>query len=292
MILGYCAALGAAIAWALGSILFRRMGDYASPLGMNLVKCLIGLVYLGVILLMLGKEPVSLRAVLLLGLSGFLGIALGDTFFFKALISLGPKLTLLLAALGPVFTVVLAVVFLRERLSLLTLSGIAITLAGVTMVTWSETPAGDAGAKAVHFSGIFYSVLSILAISTSIILAKMAIVSVSALTGTFIRLAWAAMALAVWGIVTRNLRSWITPFKDPALLRLTFLGVFVAIFGGFFLFLFALKYIDASIATVLESTTPIWIIPMAFFMRKEKIRPLEILGSCLAVFGVAFIFLS
>lgn len=290
-IIGYCSALGAAVAWALGSILFRRLGDHASPMGMNLVKCLIGLAYLGIVLLCIGRDPVGTRVFILLGVSGLLGIALGDTFFFKALVSLGPKMTLLLATLGPVVTVILAVVFLRERLSLAAIAGITITLTGIAIVTWSETPVGQE-ARAIRLSGIFYSILSVAAISSSIIIAKIAIVSAPALQGTFIRLEWAAVGLGLWGIATRQLRPWIAPFKDPSIIRLTFIGAFVVIFGGFFLFLLSLKYIDASIATVLEATTPIWVLPMAAMMRKERIRPIEICGAILAVAGVSLILLS
>ncbi len=290
-LLGYCAALGAAIAWALGSILFRRLGDKCPPLGLNLMKCLIGLLYTGIVLACIARTPVHTQAFLLLGISGLLGIALGDTFFFKALNSLGPKLTLLFATLGPVVTVLLAVVFLHERFSIGAAAGIIITLAGVTITAWGEMPATDE-AKAIRLSGICYAFLSVAAMSSSIIVAKIAIVSVPALEGTFIRLGWAAAGLGMWAIVTRQLPDWVRPLKDPAILKLMLAGVFVVIFGGFFLFLFSLKYIDASIATVLEATTPIWILPMAHFMCKEKVRAIEVYGSVLAVAGVALIFLS
>jgi drug/metabolite transporter (DMT)-like permease len=263
-LLGYIAAIGAAAAWAFGSILFKKIGDQVDAIGLNLAKCIIGLVYLGAILLFVGTKPIEGRDFLLLGISGLLGIALGDTFFFKALVLLGPRLTLLLSALGPVATVILAIVFLNERPSLVALAGMITTFTGIFIVTWGEAPVTQE-AKAIKASGIFYSILSILVISGSIIFAKIAIVSVPVLPA---------------------------PFKDFSLLRLIFLSVFVVVFGGFVLFLAALKYIDASIATVLESTTPLWILPMSAFFLKEKIRPIEIFGAILAVFGIALIFLS
>ena len=60
-LLGSAAALLSAASWALGSILFRRLGDALSPTAMNLTKCLIGLLYLGALLLGFGLEPVGRR---------------------------------------------------------------------------------------------------------------------------------------------------------------------------------------------------------------------------------------
>ena len=289
--LGYFAALGAAIAWAFGSILFKKLGDRVNALGVNLAKCLIGLAYIGIILLFIGVKPMQGRDFFLLGISGLLGIALGDTFFFKALVLLGPRLTLLLAAFGPAATVILAMLFLRERPSLTALAGMITTFSGIFIVTWGETPATkeEKTAKAL---GIFYSVLSILAISGSIIFAKIAIVSVPVLQGTFVRILWAAIGLFILGIGSGRLGTWIMPFRAPALLRLIFFSVFVVVFGGFVLFLAALKYIDASIATVLESTTPLWILPITAILFKEKIRRVEIFGAILALLGISLIFIS
>ncbi len=287
--LGYLAALGAAISWALGSILFRRLGEKVTPLGLNLGKCLIGLVYLGAVLFFTGIEPVTLKIFLILGASGLLGIALGDTFFFEALIRLGPRLTLLLATLGPAFTVILAVLFLRERPSVLQWSGIILTLGGVITVVWERPSAADV--RKGWAKGLIYSLLSIVCMSAGILLAKIGVAPVSALEGTFIRLLWGASGLFICGCVTRKFGNWLTPFRDPGLFRLMLVSVFVIIFGGFWLFLVSLKFIDASIATILEATTPLWILPMSFFILKEKIRMREVIGVTIAVCGVGCIFL-
>ena len=76
------------------------------------------------------------------------------------------------------------------------------------------------------------------------------------------------------------------------MLGLAFLAVFVAIFGGFWLFLVALKYADASVATVLNSTTPLFILPMAAISLKEKIPVHAVIGSIIGVMGVALIFIN
>ncbi len=288
-ILGSLAALISAAAWAFGSILFRRLGSEVSPFGMNLGKGIVGILCLGIVILLTGIEPVAGRAFLFLGVSGLLGIALGDTFFFKALIQLGPRLTILLGTLGPVFTIILAVVFLRERPSLLSWMGIPLVIGGTTWVLWEQTPEKELKVKWTY--GIKYALLSALCMSLGIIFAKIGVASCSTLQATFIRFLWSVIGLSLWGCLTGELGNWLMPFRNLRLLKLIFFAVLIVIFGGFWLFLVALKYIDASIAAILNSTTPLFILPMAVFLMKEKITLRAILGAIVAVSGITLIFI-
>ncbi|MDD5772428.1 MAG: DMT family transporter [bacterium] len=288
--LGGLAALGSAVAWAFGSILFEKLGNDVSPLGMNLGKGIIGILYLGILLLLIGMEPINNRDFLFLALSGLLGIALGDTFFFKALMHLGPRLTILLETLGPVLTVIMAVLFLHERPSSLAWTGSIFTIAGVTWVLFESAPMEKL--KENWISGVKYALLSSFCMSLGIIFAKIGVSSTSALQGTLIRFLFSVIGLTLWGTATREIKNWLLPFKNIRSLKLLLLTVFIAVFGGFWLFLVALKYIDASIATILNSTTPLFILPMVVFISKEKISPRAIIGAVIAIAGIGLIFVG
>lgn len=296
-ILGCLAALLSAGAWALCSILFRKIGDKASPLAMNLGKCFIGTVYLAIVIFALGSghEFIHMKyeTFLLLGVSGLLGISIGDTFFFKALIYLGPKLMMLLETVCPIFVVFLAVVLFNEKLLLLDWAGIVLIIGGIDIVLWKEAEK-DEGNKNLT-SGIIYAVLFSLCFSISIILIKFVfenVEKVSALEANFVRLLWGFAGLAVWGLLNRRLREWLSPFKDYQLLKLIFFSVFIAVFGGFWLSLVALKYTLASLATVFNSTTPLFVLPMAAVMLKKKVTFIEVIGAAMAVMGVSLIFFN
>ena len=77
------AALGSAASWALGTVLWRKIGEDISAYSMNLGKGVIGCLYLALVFLVIGLEPISIRDFFFLGISGLLGITLGDTFFFS-----------------------------------------------------------------------------------------------------------------------------------------------------------------------------------------------------------------
>jgi drug/metabolite transporter (DMT)-like permease len=64
---------------------------------------------------------------------------------------------------------------------------------------------------------------------------------------------------------------------------------FVGTFGGFWLSLFSLKYVDASIASTLNATTPLFILPLVAIMLRERISLRAFLGAVIVVGGVALI---
>jgi drug/metabolite transporter (DMT)-like permease len=290
--LGCLAALGSALAWAVGSILFRRIGDEASPLGMNLGKGLLGLVLLGLALLVVGTTPMSPAAIFWLALSGVVGIALGDTFFFMALMRLDPRLTLLLATVGQVATVFMAMVFLGERPGALTWLGIPLVLGGVTWVMAEQMPHEDKASKAFRLKGIGLGLLASLCISSGFILAKLGLEEVSALQGTFWRFAFGMAGLATFGWIRGELVTWLRPFASGDLLRRIIVAVLVITFGGFWLTMVGYKYTHASVATILMSTEPLFILPLARLFMDERITPRAITGALVAVSGVICIVLS
>lgn len=246
---------------------------------------------MGGLILLNGLEPIKRIDFLLMVSSGLLGISLGDTLFFKALIRLGSRLTMLIGAMGPVITIILAIIFLREKPSFLAWTGIFMTLIGINLVLFENLPKERIRINQ-RVSGIKYAILSILCNSVAIIFAKIGVCSISALNGTFLRFLGGLTGLLFWGGMTRQLKNWSLPFASGRLLKLILLAVSIAIFGGFFLFLFALKYIDASIATILNETTPIFILPLSVFMLKEKISLRSIFGAVIAVTGIALIFIK
>jgi len=259
---------------------------------MNLGKGLLGLLLLGVALLVSGSEPMDGRTVACLALSGVVGIALGDTFFFMALVRLDPRLTLLLATVGQVFTVLLAMLLLGERPGALCWVGIPLVLGGVAWVMAEQLPLAGGPGRGLRLAGAGWGLLASLCISAGFILAKLGLAEVSALQGTFWRFAFGMAALASFGWVRGELGAWLRPFGSLALLRSIVLAVLVVTFGGFWLTMVAYKHSDASLATVLMSTEPLFVLPLARVMLRERITPRAALGAGLAVLGVVAIVLG
>lgn len=281
-------ALTSAFMWALAAILFRRLGDKVSPIGMNLAKGMVAIICLGILLLLTDTGSISNRTMLFLGISGLLGITLGDTFYFMSLIRLGPRLSLILTTLIPVATIFFAVLFLGERPSFISWLGIFFTLLGVTWVLLERAPVENQISN--RKAGIKYGILTVLCCASGVIFSKMVIESTSALKATFIRQSWGLAGLMFYGCIGLRLKDFLKPLNNPLVLKNLIFASFIGTFLGTWLCLLGLKYADASIATTLNSTSPLFILPLSFFMLREKVTFRAVTGSLIAVTGVALIF--
>lgn len=284
--IGITAALGSAASWAVGSILFKRLGESISPLAMTLAKGAVSVVLLALTLVFTGYQGVEPQPLLLLILSGLLGIALGDTFFFEALQDLGPHALVLLMMLGQVFTVILAVLFLGETPTLYVWFGIVLVVLGIGIVL-SANLSGEK--QALKWRGIAFGLLSVLCMSVSIIIAKKGLESISTIQATFIRMLSGTVGILFFGMATRRLVRWAIPFKDPKLLWFFLVSVCVVTFGGFWLSLVAIKYVDVAIANTLNSTEPLFILPLGAIFLKEKIGFRAVVGTGITTAGIVFL---
>ncbi len=284
----YCGvSLLSACSWALGAILWRRLGERLSSYGMNLAKTAIGALFLGVFLLAAGAGPVDARSAAYLALSGIVGIAVGDTFFFLALMELGPRRASLMGSLNPVAIAVAAAVFLGERPTPAAWAGIGAASFGVGWVLWER--AGTAPGEASASLGIRYGILSVLCTAGGVLLAKVGVAAVPTVHAAWIRLVAGAAGLALWGASRAELGRWVEPLRQGALLAKVAVVVAVVVFGGFWLSLVALKHIDAAVAGPLNATAPLFILPMSAVLMKERLSLRAVLGAGIAVGGVALI---
>jgi len=284
----YCGvSLVSACSWALGAILWRKLGDRLSPYGMNLAKTAVGALFLGMALLAVGVEPVGARSVAYLALSGILGIAVGDTFFFLALMELGPRRASLLGALNPVAIAVAAAALLGERPTPAAWAGIAAASFGVGWVLWERAGSGGGGEN--RALGVRYGLLSVLCTAGGVLLAKVGVVAAPTVHAAWIRLLAGSAALALWGASRSELGRWVEPLRTGALLAKVAVVVAVVVFGGFWLSLLALKHIDAAVAGTLNATGPLFILPMSALLMKERLSLRAVLGAGIAVGGVALI---
>jgi len=285
-LVGMIAALGSAASWALGSILFKKIGEHLSPFAMTLAKGVVSVVLLALALAAVGYAPISREPLLLLILSGVLGIAMGDTFFFAALRNLGAHALVVMLTLGHVLTVVLAVIWLGERPSPTDYLGILFILIGVTLVLWEQLR--DEGGKS-RLPGVAFGLLAVICMSVSIIIAKEALAETTAIQATFIRMLSGMVGILLFGLATRQLAGDLAPLMDPRLAAFFILSVCIVTFGGFWLSLVAIRYADVSIASTLNSTEPLFVLPLAALFLKERISFRAVAGSVATVGGIALL---
>lgn len=289
-ILGGLAALASAFCWAASAVLFQQVGQKISAVAMNLIKGLVAIVCISLILLPIGFADISDDAFLLLALSGLVGICLGDTLYFLTINRLGSRLTLLIGSLIPVATALIAMSALGERITLHAAIGLALTIVGVGYVLWERTPDHEHNQK--WRLGLLFGLMFVLANAFGIIFTKVGVKDIPALDATLVRTMWAVFGLAAWGMVTRSYVSWIKPLKNSAIRNRLLVASVIGAFLGTWLSVIALKYTHAVVAVTLNSTSPLFVLPLAMVMLREQITWRAVSGAFIAIMGVAVYFFS
>jgi drug/metabolite transporter (DMT)-like permease len=284
--IGIVAALGSAASWALGAILFKKLTEQLSSPGMAMVKSLISAAILGMVLLVVGFQKIQGEALVWLIVSGVVGIAVGDTLFFAALKELAPQTLIVLMTSGQILTVLLAVLLLGEKPTLNTWIGIVLVTAGITVVLRANLSGEKQKSQR---RGVILGGLFVICMSTAQIIAKLALKNVSDLEATFVRMLTAGLAMLALNAFRSNSMDWLTPFRTSGLFGQFLASVCVITFGGFWLSMRAIKYLDVSVATTLLSVEPLFVLPLAAFFLKEKITLRAVTGSVAAVAGISFL---
>lgn len=282
---GIIVALLSAASWAFATVVFDRIGKVVPYVGITFLKGIFSIILMIVLLIFTGGlHDIGIWEFSFLALSGIIGISLGDSLFFKSLQDLGAKVQVIFFLLGQIFTMILSLLLLGELLSLEQYIGAVVLLTGIVIVIWGKQ---DNHPNKVR--GIVCGLFSILCFSVSAIMVKMAIAEVEVITATFYRMLFGTIFTLGFGVVGKQLPSWIKPLKDKRLLILFILNVFVITYGGFLLSMVAVKLISVSLVSVLGTTEPVFVLLFAYLINKDKIAKQEVIGTIITLIGLFII---
>ncbi len=295
--MGEIAALSASAVWAVASLLFALLGRTLPAATLNLLKCSIALALLWATMLLVEGTlwPAMAGADLaLLAVSGFIGLTVGDTAFFESLNRLGPRRAILLSSLVPPLTAIAGLVVLSEPFTPPMLLGMALTLGGVTWVIRERAPERDGStlAASVVRAGVAFGVLGGVCQVFVNVITKYAGGDLTALQVSVVRLSFGVIGLGLQAAIRGRLPGVRATFANrralAALLGATLLGTYL----GVWLMNIGLLYAPVGIASTLNSTSPIFVLPLAVLVLREKVSARAVVGAVLAVGGVAVLFLT
>lgn len=292
--MGELAALSASAFWAFASLLFTTLSRDYGPIVMNTLKCVIALGMMVITLLVLEGSawPMTVGAtdLGLLIVSGLIGLSIGDTAYFNALTRLGPRRALLVTALVPPTTALLAWPTLGEAMTPAMFAGIGLTVAGVAWVIRERSPTPEA--RGVELAGIGFALLAMLCQSTGNVLTKLGASDASALGISVVRVTAGSIGLFVVLAMRRRTAEILVPLRRPDVRKRLLLATFLGTYLGIWLLNTGLKYTShAGVAATLSSTSPIFILPLAWIVLGERFSARAVGGALVAVAGIALLFL-
>jgi drug/metabolite transporter (DMT)-like permease len=303
-LIGETAALIAAVLWTVNAILFSAAGKRIGSVGVNAFRILVAVLFLVVThIIILGTLIPAANSAqwFWLGVSGIVGLGIGDFALFAAYVIIGPKRSLLLMALAPVSSVLAGYVILNETLGPLALLGIGVTLVGIVIVVLEKKEDAndfriEEGKKTY---GFILGVIAAIGQGVGLVISKYGMVTMAdnpddpldPLSSTLIRMVIGAMFIWICITVMGRLPKTVRSLKDRQALKLTSAGAFVGPFLGVWLSMVAVMYTDVGIAMTLMSLMPVVVIPAVWLTHREKTSAQGIVGAMIAVVGVAIIFL-
>ena len=296
-LVGELAALATSLLFALTAIIFTTTGRMVGSQVTNRMRLTFALVYLIILNIILFREPFPFSAEssrwLWLSLSGIIGLSLGDAFLFQSLVSVGPRLGTLLLSLAPIFGSIIAWIFLGEILMALQITGIIVALAGIAWVVISHAEPPDTPQGHTR-RGVIFGVLAGLGQAVGLVLSKQGMFgNFSPFQANAIRMLAAVVFIWAWTALDRKVGATFTVLhQKPQVLRLLAFGAFTGPVLAVSLSLLAVQHAEIGVAGTLMALSPVIILPISYFAFKEKISWQAILGTALAIGGVAILFLA
>ncbi len=289
---GESAALLTSACWALNSVCFTLAGRRVGSTSVNLVRLLMAWALLAILHLAVFGSLFPIHAgharIGWLGASGLIGFALGDAVLFEAFLLIGARLAMLLMTLSPVFSALLAWVWLKQDLGPLKLLAMAVTLAGIAWVVWGD---GDREPHPHRVRGVLLGVGGALGQSVGLLFSLYGLSGgYSPLSANLIRVSAGLLALLAYIAVRRRLGPSLEGLRDRPAAGLIALGAATGPVLGVILSLVAIARAPMGVAATLMSLAPVFLLPVAHWGFKEKVGVHAILGTALALAGAAALF--
>ena len=261
---------------------------YAEPLGFLAFRFAIAALILGILMFSIpGIRPDSLTLAEC-GHSAVVGILIQAVYLggvFSAIsIGISAGLSALIVGLQPLLTVILATIWLRERITVIKMVGIFLGLLGLILVI---TERGNLDGS-LSIQGLLLCVAALLGITVGSLYQKRFCTEVSMLPAVAIQYIASVIVLLPLALATETLQfDWTPTF----IVSLTWL-ILVLSLGAVFMLLWLIRQGEAGTVATLFYLVPPVVALEAWILFEEKLSLLLFTGILLCIAGVALVMRS
>jgi len=284
-----------ALLWAFAATFFGIAGRRSHPTLVNVLRLPSALLLLGGAYAALHGTPwpggLPGRVHLWLGLSGLVGLVVGDTFLFHAIALVGPRRAMLMLAATPAFAAVAAWLLMGETISPVGIAGMAVVAVGIVVATLGRDEGGGDFHRlppAVLRRGLAAALVCALCSGVGNAFAKQGMnlaAGLDPLGATLVRMGWAnlgiVLLLAGRGDVLRELPR----LRSAAVAGPTALGVLLGPFLGMWAAISAIKLTETGVATVLMNSVPVTVLLPAWLFHRDPPSRAALAGIVLVLAG-------
>ncbi len=297
--LGEFAALLTTIFWTITALSFETASRRIGSLNLNLLRLSVATILLAVFSYfhrgLLLPVDASFHNWFWLILSGLVGFVIGDFLLFQSFIMIGARIAMLLMTLAPPAAALASWLILGESMSLMSLGGMLLTIAGIALVIFVRTPDSSKKSKKAKLAhplkGVILALGAAVGQGVGLVLSKLGMGDYDPFAASQIRV---FAGVAGFALVFTFLGKWNGlpgVVKDSKAMKWLIVGSFFGPFLGVSFSLMAVQHTKAGIAQTIMSLVPVLIIPPSLLINKEKPKVREIIGALIAVAGVTVFFL-
>jgi drug/metabolite transporter (DMT)-like permease len=322
--IGELIALLAVLTFVGSNVLFRKTEKEASPTFINFVRTAIGTITFIIISIFLGlfllafSLPWDLWVILFL--SFLFGQVIGDTAYFSAQKILGTTIALAISMTFPLFTFFLSFLFLHRPFEISMIFSLILIGSGITIIGNSKIKSANyylaknreeinKGVNASNtfsssniVNGIIYGLFASLGWAIGLVIIDYATNRIdsilnlqgnSSIVGNVIRFPFALSILAVMVfreklVIKDNKKIKLKRSKETWLL-LTIASIIGTSLGAY-LYTEAARIAGANIMSLLATSSPLFALPLTYWINKEKITKFGFVGVILTISGVILLF--
>ncbi len=297
-IIGEIMALVAALVFGVASSAYTLAGRTFGASYAMALSLVISLFFYAPLHQVIHGEPFPLAATpdrwLILGLSSLAGFVISALFLLRAFQYIGPRLTMLIGSTSPIFAALMAWLFLGQHLPAFAVIGIALVVGGVVWVVSERSAQQIVRQPADYGKGLSMAVAAAVAQGAAFVLMSEGVAGgfspmSAGLIRTIVAIALLWVFIALRGQLRHNLALTLASPRALAWLVLASVAGPVA---GTILILVSLQFTSVGISSTLTNTTPVFLIPIAYLAFGERITARAVIGTCIAIAGVALLFVA
>ena len=297
MLLGEILSLGSAITWGISVSLFKIIGNSVSPYILNPLKNTIGTILFVLTVLLISDisaiNNLSTDESLILALSGIIGITIADVLFLISLNILGTSRSAIINTIYSPMVIMLAYFILDESLTFADVIGGLMILLSILYLSFNQEKSNINNLNKGLLIGILaYSLMAL------------GIIMVKPILNRFSNSIEMQLWIIVFRLIPGTLLSYVTMSfmikKKEIILQLSnkkiwpiiLLGSFLGTYVGFAMWVIGMAKTSASIASILNQTSTIFIAFFGWLILKETFSRKMMICFFISIIGAFIIIIA
>ena len=302
-------AIIAVLTFVISNVLFRRTETEASPTFINFVRTSVGTITFLILSIIFNVFfqifllPFELWIILII--SFIFGQVIGDTAYFQAQKEIGTTNALAISMIFPVITYILSIIFLNDPFDILVVISLILVSFGIYIIGKSKYSNKNSVLPQINLNhnlklkAIVYAIVAAFGWAVGLIIIDYATNEInniltteglSSVIGNVIRFPFALMILFAMTLqekfkmknsnkIKRSGKTWMILVS----------GAIIGTSIGAYVYTEAARVAGATIMALVASASPLFSLPLTYFINRERITKFGFVGVFLTIIGVLLV---